>query len=116
MLQATKRARSTDVKSLREGVSDNASLSALEQKRPLPCGRNLHSEIEAKFTQQQTDFHAAPTPSAQEQKREIRVRTLQPTDANFNSASQGTVAKIPLGLTRSMEEEFKGSKFETDYN
>jgi hypothetical protein len=81
----------------------------------LPCDRN-HSEIEAKFIQQQTDSHAAPTPSAKKQKREIHLFSLKPTDANLNSASQGTVAKIPQGLTRSMEEEFKGSKFEKDYN
>lgn len=113
MLQATKRARSSDVK--RAG-SRKTSLSAVEQRRPIPCDRNLHSEIEANFIQQLTDFHATPTTSAKEQEREIYFFTLQPTDSNLDSASQGTVAKIPLGLTRSMEEEFKGSKFEKDYN
>ena len=75
---------------------------------------SVHSEIEAAFIQQLTDRHAVAKDIHNE--NAPRVFTFQPTPSNVNAAAHGTVHRIPNGLTRSMEEEFKGSAFEKDYN
>jgi hypothetical protein len=75
---------------------------------------SVHSEIEAAFVRQQIDYHAKDV--IIHNKEAPRVFTLQPTPSNVNAAAHGTVHRMPNGLTRSMEEEFKGSAFEKDYN
>jgi hypothetical protein len=76
--------------------------------------RSVHSEIEAAFIQQLTGRHAVAKDVLNE--KAPRVFTFQPTPSNVNAAAHGTVHRIPNGLTRSMEEEFRGSAFEIDYN
>jgi hypothetical protein len=76
--------------------------------------RSVHSEIEAAFIQQLTDRHAVAEDVLNE--TAPLVFNFQPTPSNVNAAAHGTVHRIPNGLTRSMEEEFRGSAFEEDYN
>jgi hypothetical protein len=86
--------------------------SATEHSQPTPRRDNIHSEIEAAFIRQQascravSEFPCNQTP---------RVFTFQPSASSASAASHGTVHRIANGLTRSMEEEFQGSVFETDY-
>lgn len=73
---------------------------------------NLHCAVEAAFKEQQAGHHAGASGAGDK----LVVFTFKPTLANATAAAQGTVSMTPKGLARSMEEEFKGSEFEEDYN
>jgi hypothetical protein len=75
------------------------------------------SAVEAMFNQQQAEYTAMLRGQPSQTKpSEPRVFTFQPTPATTLAMNHGTVSMIPDGLTRSMEEEFNGSAFESDYN
>jgi hypothetical protein len=75
-------------------------------------------DIQALFKQQQGHLSPQPKRSKPEEPEETNPRTFtfEPTPAHAAAINHGTVNMIPNGLTRSMEEEFKGSAFESDYN
>jgi hypothetical protein len=79
---------------------------------------NLHGAVEAAFKEQQAGHHAGASGAGDKSGRskKLVVFTFKPTLANATAAVQGTVSMTPEGLTRSMEEDFKGSEFEEDYN
>jgi hypothetical protein len=78
---------------------------------------NFHSEIEAAFIWQQTNYDAVGSkPTTMRTVDTPRVFTFEPTPSNVATAFHGAAHRLANGLTKSMEQEFKGSTFETDYN
>jgi hypothetical protein len=87
--------------------------SVNKRGQPLQRHDDLHCDIRAAFIRQQANHHAI---SRDPRSSEPFKVTLRPSPSDAAAASHGTVRRMRNGLTRSVEEEFKGTAFETDYN